>query len=300
MFLFKKISALLKREVSLFILWSIIGALVVLALVYFGVQFWNDFREEKDNALNLALEQKLILEEQNKLRDQQLQDLKKEITELKNKPPEIKTVTVEAKDTVVDLVKEWSPRVADIECTWVYTSGVVYAKASGSATIMHQSGEIMAITSRHVLLNQEKYAPRDCKLTLPGSASYLIYNNFKDNFYVGVEEDWGYIKLVPDKTLNIITQKNIKLCSQVEVGDKLIILGYPGIGSQTGLTATEGIVSGFDGSYYITSAKIDRGNSGGAAILVRDNCYLGIPSASVVGAIESLGRILKASFVIQQ
>ena len=151
-----------------------------------------------------------------------------------------------------------------------------------------------------MLLNQGKYAPRDCSLTLPGvMASYSIYNNFKDNFYVGVEEDWGFIKLVPDKTLNTITQKDLKICSKVEAGDRLIILGYPAIGSKTGLTVTEGIVSGFDGNYYITSAKIDRGNSGGAAILVGDNCYLGIPSASVVGTIESLGRILKASFVMQ-
>src|SRR3989344_1090230 len=300
MHLFKKIFALLERRVNTFILRNILGSLAVIAVLYFGVQFWNNYTGEKNNALELALEQKLILEEQNRLRDQQLQDLKKELTELKNKPPEVKTVTVEAKDTVAGLVKEWSPRVGLVECTWAYTNGTVYAKGSGSATIIYQSGGIMAITSRHVLLNQGKYAPRDCSLTLPGiSVSYSIYNNFTDNFYVGVEEDWGYIKLTPDKILNTITQKDAKLCSNVEVGDRLIILGYPGIGSKTGLTVTEGIVSGFDGNYYITSAKIDRGNSGGAAILVKDNCYLGIPSASVVGTIESLGRILKASFVIQ-
>ncbi|OGI67795.1 hypothetical protein A3A05_03575 [Candidatus Nomurabacteria bacterium RIFCSPLOWO2_01_FULL_41_12] len=296
----EKIFNLLKRDKDVFILFQILCAILVIALFYFGAQFWNNYKEEKDNMLKLVLEEKLALEEQNKLRDQQLQDLKNELTELKNKPPEVKTVTVEAKDTVASLVKEWSPRVAEVECTWAYTNGAVYAKASGSATIIYQSGGIMAVTSRHVLLSQGKYAPRDCLLTLPGlAASYSISNNFKDNFYVGVEEDWGFIKLVSDKTLNTITQKDAKLCSNVEAGDRLIILGYPGIGSKTGLTVTEGIVSGFDGNYYITSAKIDRGNSGGAAILVKDNCYLGIPSASVVGTIESLGRILKASFVIQ-
>src|SRR3989344_5363432 len=91
---------------------------------------------------------------------------------------------------------------------------------------------------------------------------------------------------------------NIKLCPSVEIGDKLLVLGYPKIGAKTGLTITDGIVSGIDKNYFITSAKIDKGNSGGAAILVKDDCYLGIPSSSAVGVIESLGRILKASFVI--
>ena len=49
--------------------------------------------------------------------------------------------------------------------------------------------------------------------------------------------------------------------------------------------------------YIVTDAKIDHGNSGGAAILIKDDCYLGIPSAAVVGSIESYGRILKSNLV---
>jgi len=42
----------------------------------------------------------------------------------------------------------------------------------------------------------------------------------------------------------------------------------------------------YDGNYYVTSAKIDHGNSGGTAILVNNDCYIGIPSASVVGSVD--------------
>jgi hypothetical protein len=290
-------SKLLRAEVNINTLISILGAFLLIALVYFGVQFWSDYKKEKDLLLEIALSEKMALEAQNKERDAQLELLKKELEEIKNKEPEVRTVTVEAKDVTVSLVKEWGKRVAELECTWAYTNGTPYAKGFGSATIMYQKGEIRAVTSKHVLLNQGRFAPRDCVLSLSTGASYTILNS-DNNYFVGTEEDWGYIVLTPDKTLNTITQRSPKICSGVEVGDKLLILGYPGIGSQTGLTVTEGIVSGFDGNYYITSAKIDKGNSGGAAILVEDNCYLGIPSASVVGVIESLGRILKASFVI--
>jgi hypothetical protein len=74
-------------------------------------------------------------------------------------------------------------------------------------------------------------------------------------------------------------------------------LGYPTIGSSGSITVTEGIVSGIEGDYYVTSAKIDHGNSGGVAILTKDDCYLGIPTfVKNNGGFESLGRILKSTF----
>ncbi len=97
--------------------------------------------------------------------------------------------------------------------------------------------------------------------------------------------------------------------STADIGEPLVILGYPSYGSGAGtfvsvfstldVTATEGIVSGNDAGYYTTSAKIEHGNSGGIAIDENRDCYLGIPTASYTGQIESLGRILPASYVVQ-
>lgn len=84
------------------------------------------------------------------------------------------------------------------------------------------------------------------------------------------------------------------LCDTAEIGDRLSILGYPGAGGET-LTVTEGIISGFEldgGNRYIkSSAKLERGNSGGAA--VKDSgCVVGIPSFVQRGQLESIGRVL--------
>jgi len=81
------------------------------------------------------------------------------------------------------------------------------------------------------------------------------------------------------------------------IGDEIIILGYPTIGSQDDITVTRGIISGYDGDYYITDAKIEHGNSGGVAILLKDNCYLGIPSYTISGEAESLARILDGGVI---
>jgi serine protease Do len=78
---------------------------------------------------------------------------------------------------------------------------------------------------------------------------------------------------------------------EVKLGDKLVVAGFPAVGGFT-ITLTEGIVSGFDGEYIKTSAKIEHGNSGGAAFRY-SGCFIGIPTSSVVGEIESLGRILR-------
>lgn len=276
-----------------------------LVLAYLGFQVVINYEIQKlqQKEIELQKEQENLEKEvKDKLRDAEIADLKQQISDLRNEIPGIKTVTntvtVEAKDVTADIVKEWSPRVAHIECSWFYSNGSLYYRASGSVTLVNFSNlGLRAITNKHILVGKNNYAPSNCKIELLNGAVYSILIN-QNNITVSKTEDWAYISLPTDSTLANITKQIVKLCPSVDVGDKLLVLGYPKIGSKTGLTVTEGIVSGFDGSYYITSAKIDKGNSGGASILVKDNCYLGIPSASVVGTIESLGRILKASFVI--
>lgn len=291
-----------------------LAACFIFTIVYLGLQSWGNYKIQKQQAIEIQKEQQRELELQKvqedlekelkeKSRDEELANLKQQLLDLQNKPPETKTVTntvtVEAKDTIVDIVKKWSPRVAHIKCSWYYPNGALYGTASGSATLVNFTYlGIRAITSRHIFLSSgDKSLPKDCKITLINQSIYSVLID-STNVSIGKDEDWAYVTLPKDDILTNITQQNVKLCGSVEIGDKLLVLGYPKIGSTSGLTVTEGIVSGFDETYYITSAKIDKGNSGGAAILVKDDCYLGIPSASVVGAIESLGRILKASFVI--
>ena len=82
-------------------------------------------------------------------------------------------------------------------------------------------------------------------------------------------------------------------------GERVIILGYPAIGAKGDVTVTDGIISGYEDNFYITSAKIERGVSGGVAVLVDKNCYLGIPTFVRAGEVESLGRVLDARLLIE-
>jgi len=140
------------------------------------------------------------------------------------------------------------------------------------------------------------YAPDSCNAVLL-SGYHIPFGT--EHIQIGTNNDFAYVPVeLTAYTKSIISTKS-NFCPEAKIGDQVIILGYPTIGSKTGITVTEGIVSGEETSYWVTSAKIDKGNSGGAAILVKDNCYLGIPSSSVVGIMESLGRILKASIFLK-
>jgi len=239
-------------------------------------------------------------------------DLQSKIIQLENKPapiapaPQIirETKTVyqaspsNAEPDLSAIIAEWTPRVAFVICRW--GSDI----ASGSATLGYLGDVgISAITNKHVIVDGT-YIPNKCIIAV-GSDSYTIdwtngVSTYLNPYYPGTLEDYGYIRIDTTETsmMKYINQP-LKLCTSVNIGDKLVVLGYPGIGSNDGITATEGIVSGIEQDYYVTSAKIEHGNSGGAAILLKDDCWLGIPSAAVIGSAESMGRILKSSFVIK-
>jgi hypothetical protein len=280
--------------------WIIVAAIFITGAL--GFQFYQNFQKQKlrQNKKNAEQQAQVAAQKEaaDKSRDQQIKDLEDQVSALKNKPAETIPVPEVAPDKTSDIIKEWSPLVAYVECEWADIYGAVRARAWGSGTLINYKEGMSIATNKHVLFDQDKYAPMDCTIKFPGVKSYYM-PWVPDTYIMFLEHDFGVAKMIQDPVLNSIAKQEIKLCPNVNVGDELLILGYPAIGSPTGITVTEGIVSGYDGDYYVTSAKIDHGNSGGAAILVKDDCYLGIPSAAKVGTIESLGRILKADFVIK-
>ncbi len=88
----------------------------------------------------------------------------------------------------------------------------------------------------------------------------------------------------------------------LEFGDKIIALGYPGIGGNT-LTFTEGVVSGFKGDHgevLKSSVSINQGNSGGITVSVASGCLIGVPTWTTTdydGSGSNLGLILLTSFI---
>ena len=191
------------------------------------------------------------------------------------------------------IISQWRPLIANVECQFRYSdTGRLYQKSSVSGIAIKFGNTPGAIlTNKHVLVDGNGYGADSCSAKLLDSGETLSSSDIRNSTK---EYDLGYIYINnPSDYFKNLTSNFPSLCSQKpSLGDEIVVLGYPSIGSRNGLTATEGIVSGFDGNYFITSAKVEQGNSGGAAILLKDNCLLGIPTFVTLGRVESLARIL--------
>ncbi len=177
------------------------------------------------------------------------------------------------------------------------------------------AGTIAIVTNRHVLNTHNGFGiAYYCEATLPGGHKYTF--DVDDILYVTGQEEFGYEDKMeyfdgepymtykidaallrmknPDiYATNLARTKSLLTCAETpRIGEDVVILGYPSIGSSESITATDGIISGLEEFYFITSAKVEHGNSGGAAILRSKNCYLGIPTFARTGVVESLARIL--------
>ncbi|OGZ64697.1 MAG: hypothetical protein A3A98_01745 [Candidatus Staskawiczbacteria bacterium RIFCSPLOWO2_01_FULL_40_39] len=282
----------------------IVGVLILGSGGYFGVKQYRNYQLERIEKEKIYQTEK----ETQQQKDLEVEKLKKEVEELKNKKPEVVQQTI-VKEVIVpktemdlpSIIKQWRPRIVYIVCEWRYSdTGEVYAQGSGSGLLFAKSKDNLALlvmTNKHVLADGQ-YVASSCDISFPSlNETFKVSTNSLMESVSGL--DWGLIRFQSSNGyLNSLVvsgpiESYPSVCKKPAlVGDEIVILGYPGIGSQSDITATEGIISGRDGDYYITSAKIDRGNSGGAAISLKDNCYLGIPSFAQVGQIESLGRIL--------
>lgn len=294
----------------------------VLALVggsHIGIKKYQSYQiAENERRLGALLEEEnrqKIQEEEQQKKDAEFDKLKQEIETLKNKKPQIiqqtivKEVLKEAppektERSLSSIIQEWRPRVVRIVCEWRYSNtNELYAQASGSGLLINMNikgtGFIdVVMTNKHVLFKDNLYTPYSCNIYLPDMKDpyYFVDEGEYHYFYTFNEfdADLGLIHIKsPNQHIASLLANKVSRCkTPIAIGEKIVVLGYPGIGSKSDITATEGIISGRDGDYYITSAKIDHGNSGGVAVAIGENCYLGVPTFAKAGEIESLGRIL--------
>lgn len=215
-----------------------------------------------------------------------------DVTRLTNQAvPSTKTVL-----SLPALIKKWSPNIALIMCT--FSNG---DSDFGSGFLTAYNGSINVLTNKHVITEDILgNLPVSCSIKIPGNGDKTYLLEGHDKIVSSDDFDWAYLIVVNGDTyLNSVAKngENLLLCEEQEqVGDSVVVLGYPDYAGQfTSPTATRGIISGYASPYYTTDAPIESGNSGGVAIDIQKDCYVGIPSAVKTGNYANLGRILNAN-----
>ncbi|MDP3902209.1 MAG: trypsin-like peptidase domain-containing protein [bacterium] len=266
-----------------------------------------DLLKQKDEETRLSTT-KLIISAQ-KIEDK-INDSENE-TKIKEENSQRKILEIEDKISGLSnetsiVVKEWRPRVARIVCQWQYSNGLTRLIKNGSGFVFGEDasvyGGIWTLTNKHVFLDDNGQPPSTCSIKLPENdktfQAPFVYGSYKTFSSV----DMGLIEIKDSNSqLSAIvsSEKEIFCQYNADIGEKMAILGYPSIGSVNDVTATEGIVSGHEGDYYVTSAKIEFGNSGGIAVSTKNNCVLGIPTFVKAGQIETLGRVLSTEAMFE-
>ena len=188
------------------------------------------------------------------------------------------------------VVNAWTNRVARLTCTFAgYTQ-------SGSGTLFQSSDgvSVTVVTNKHVVVGAGSAIASSCRVNLPElGKEYSIKKG--DDISMADDVDIAMFNIAGvDQSVRALLSPASAICgAKSAVGSKVVVMGFPIVGSNVGITVTEGIISGYDGDqYYTTSAKVEQGNSGGAVVAVDKNCFVGIPTFVQYGSLESLARIL--------
>lgn len=234
---------------------------------------------------------------------------KKLENQIKNLKSQVRTLQSETEKKAsfsgAEVVAMYVPKTVQV---WCSNKGLE-SFFSGSGSLISSTGRIL--TNQHVvdflgnlciigITNDPNHEPKETYF-----ANVIDENSNIDLATLQIKSYFNpYDPKISDSlninTLNLPFVQKTDFClkKNVHIGDKLFILGYPGVGGQT-ITATEGTISGFEGPYIKTSAKIEHGNSGGLAVQ-ETGCVLGVPVGSVRGELESLGRIIDLTDVMEE
>ena len=294
----------------------IAGVLVLGGGGYFGVKQYQSYQAEK-------IEKEKIAQEAQQQKDSEVEKLKQEVEALKNKKPEIKKTF-----TTSEIVLFNKKFVVSVSCQTgtgnVYGSGVIIGKSNANLIVLTNyhvtkyakvppAGVPPCVVADASLpefyYGQPVYYPNIASQTAMNTIDFafvevrgpipneVMYYDESTGKFVGSEPSTPKTTLL---SINVFP----KICAQnsMRAGEEIVVLGYPTIGGEFDfggpnfrLITTEGIISSavrsFD-NYFVSSAKIEQGNSGGGAFLKSENCLAGMPTYVQIGEIESLGRLI--------
>lgn len=171
----------------------------------------------------------------------------------------------------------------------VNLNGQIQPGWTGSGSIISPDGFIL--TNAHVVLSDPYYEVNSLIVSITTSQDQPPVPMYSaEVLQADAALDLAVIRIIGDANGNPIDSSTLNLpmipvgdSDNLQLGDSLVILGYPGIGGET-ITLTRGEVSGFTADrvygnrgFIKTSATIAGGNSGGMATN-SNNELIGVPT----------------------
>jgi len=294
------LSKILNRRALIFI-----GAIILIIVAGSTTfSFYQKYQTQVETSSQELSKLQGQLQKVQKSTGESLTELREENEELRSEGEELKTTIrsvssnsqrqqlSSTNELSQDLLNKIMPRIVKVRC--VKSDGV----SEGSGTIQAPAGgstQWSVYTNLHVTgLNNY------CTVVLPTGVDFVPTKTYSaslvGNGSYSYYPDIDFAVLRVSNATELFSEFPLPACgvADIKIGDRVTVFGYPNFGGDS-LTVTDGIVSGIEytayGPIYKTSAKIDRGNSGGLAIDNNSKCGIGIPTWATSGAFDGLGYI---------
>lgn len=260
-------------------------------------QEFTKLQEQLERSRTSTIESLSKLEEENKKLKSESKELKSTIQSVSSAAQK-EQMSSNSGTLSQDFLNKIMPRIVKVRC---YKSGSV---SEGSGTIQAPasgSTQWEVYTNLHVV-----GANSACTVSLPQGPDFLPTKTYPITLsrFGSYYPDIDFAVLKVSGATEFFNQFPLLVCgvADIKIGDRVTVFGYPSFGGDS-LTVTDGIVSGIEytayGPIYKTSAKIDRGNSGGLAVDNNNKCSIGIPTWATSGSFDGLGYIQSWDMIIK-
>jgi hypothetical protein len=185
-----------------------------------------------------------------------------------------------------DVIKEWRPYVVRVTCITIDSNGNKKSYSDGSGFLAYDPVKgPSVITNKHVFYVKDGISSNYCDIYFPESKEVVKVEK-KDRYVSSKGYDKGTLVItqpseyISNLVKNSITTSRDCKATKPESTDDIVILGYPMGKPKDDISYAKGKIVGYQDRYFVSTATIVSGYSGGVAVSLKDNCYLGIPTYS--------------------
>lgn len=185
-----------------------------------------------------------------------------------------------------DVVKAWRPYTVRVTCITLDSNGNKKSYSDGSGFLAYDPAKgPSVITNRHVFKIKDGTYTDYCNVYFPENKEVVKVEK-KDRYVSSKGYDRGTLVITqPSEYISNLAKNPIAISkdcksTKPDSTDDIVILGYPIGKPKDDISYAQGKIVGYQDRYFVSTATIVSGYSGGVAVSLKDNCYLGIPTYS--------------------
>lgn len=183
-----------------------------------------------------------------------------------------------------EVIKEWRPYVVRVTCITLDSNGNKKSYSDGSGFLAYDPAKgPSVITNRHVFKIKDGTYTDYCDVYFPESKEVVKVDK-KDRSVSSKGYDRGNLVITqPSEYVSNLAKNPIAISrdcknAKPDSTEDIVIMGYPMGKPKDDISYAQGKIVGYQDKYFVSTATIVSGYSGGVAVSLKDNCYLGIPT----------------------